>query len=241
MQILVASNVAPVRHTLRHLLEREGHKVLLAESLELALDAVTKHSQIDVIICEWKLGEGKAVLLQRRCQEVDRVTDDGVKAMAPHFIVLAMPNAATRVGETSPVRNEIQSFGFQDVLEKPVNRQVLIQRIRSIAQERQRPMAVMPARGDRVTTVESVPKENTESAPPDPACPFEQINDLQGQVVALRQHFELETRRLSDLAQSLHDMLRAQIADVPDTNPLEDLAHHGQNRPVAGAETCCTT
>lgn len=208
MQILVASNVAPVRHTLRHLLEREGHRVLLAETLELALATVTKHSQLDVIICEWKLGEGKAVLLQRRCQEVDRVTDDGVKAMAPHFIILVMPNAASRVGETSPISNEIQSFGFQDVLEKPVNRQVLIQRIRSIAQERRRPLAVTPATGHRSTAAEPVLPETAESARAASVRPLDQINNLKGQVLAYWEHFEPEGRRLFALAQSLQEMLR---------------------------------
>jgi CheY-like chemotaxis protein len=209
MQILIASQVAPVRHTLRVLLEKDGHKVHLADSMTSALEALAKHLRLDVVICEWKLDDGKAVALHRRCQEIDRMTDNGIEASAPHFIVLATPKTASRLSEGHSISDEIQSFGFSDVFEKPLNRHALMRRIREIAKERDQPVATPAAPSNAAPPSPSAPPADGAAALLGaPLISAGRISQLEVEVGALRAALDSHNQRLMSLAQTLRELAR---------------------------------
>lgn len=140
MQILVVSSVTPVRQALRVLLEQEGHKVLIAESLKVGLERLSQNLILDAVISEWKLAPGNAFELRRRSQQIDRVTDSGVGAPAPTFIVLVTPDPTAGPSDLQQC-DEVRAMGFDFVLPKPIDRHALRQCLADIARDRQPPAA----------------------------------------------------------------------------------------------------
>jgi CheY-like chemotaxis protein len=237
--ILIVSQVVPVRHALRVLLEREGHKVLVADTVASAAEVISKNSRLDVVICERKLDDGTAMTLQRRSQEIDRVADHGAARCAPQFLVLATPQASSRIEEGRTICDEIRSFGFQDVFEKPVNRHELLQRLRVIAIQR--------ACQSNFVAAESPPCAAENRAVDVPAispCPTRAsaaircLARLEEQVSGLRTRLDAECKALFELAQSLRQVAVDLGAAPPETGVIA-VANRGDQE-LAPLAVICT-
>lgn len=137
MWILVASHLGLIRRSLQHELELAGHKVVTAQSCKAARQLLVENSRIDVVIVEWKLADGTAFELHRESKQIDRLSDGGVESLPPHFIVLTTPSDQT---VQNPQRDTVNAnaSGFGDVIEKPVDRLALLNRIREIGRSRLR-------------------------------------------------------------------------------------------------------
>lgn len=136
MQILIVSHVAPIRRSLQSTLERAQYRTLIAESLDEATRILSVNLSIDVVITEWNLMTGTALELQTHCQQLDRLADTSLAVSLPHFVILATPSADGAQSKGRNLVQEIQKFGFRDVFEKPIDHTRILQRMKSISQER---------------------------------------------------------------------------------------------------------
>lgn len=215
MQILIVSQVAPVRHTLRVPLENQGHKVLVAETLEGAVGALNKHLLIDLVICEWKLVGGRASQLERRCREINRMTDDGSESNGgPRFIVIAMPKATNSAVETPShsVSDEIQSCGFHDVIVKPVNIADLVKRVREIEGEihHSRVKKIHQSHDQSLresTTLVPTTASSTALFPTltEPTAVTRSLQELQQKVTALQDMLESQNEKIQHIMRSFEE------------------------------------
>lgn len=137
MQVLIVSHVAPLRRSLRATLERAQYRITIAESLDEALKILSVNLSIDVVVTEWNLTTGTAMELQMRCQQLDRLADTLQPIALPHFIVLATPRVNGTQSDGRGIIQEIQKFGFTDILEKPIDHTRILQRLQAIGRERQ--------------------------------------------------------------------------------------------------------
>ena len=120
------------------------------------------------MLTEWKLAVGTALELQHRGQKIDRLADPQQMVTFPQFVVLATPRSNGTRLESHGVVSEIQSLGFLDVFEKPVDHSRLVQRLQAIERERGpavglrteptlpepglKPVALPPATGNTLET-----------------------------------------------------------------------------------------
>ena len=215
MQILVVSPVTPVRQALRVLLEQEGHKVLIAESLKVGLERLTQNLVLDAVISEWKLAPGNAFELRRRSQQIDRVTDSGVGAPAPTFIVLVTPDPTAGPSDLQQC-DEIRAMGFDHVLPKPVDRHALRQCLADIARDRQPPAAPAAANPGAAAAPDSqailaLPAPATASTG-DPSLPGKpliadgEFRRLAAEIHSLTEGLAALQTRLQSVSQSVQSM-----------------------------------
>lgn len=158
MQILIVSHVAPIRRSLQSTLERAHYRTLIAESLDEATRILSVNLSIDVVITEWNLMTGTALELQTHCQQLDRLADTSLAVSLPHFVILATPSVDGAQSKGRNLVQEIQKFGFRDVFEKPIDHTRILQRMKSISQERSvkhqaahsKPMSLEPSAATEV-------------------------------------------------------------------------------------------
>jgi DNA-binding NtrC family response regulator len=109
--ILVTDDDKTCRDSIRRVLEREGHTVRTADSVDSALEALdTQH--FDLVVCDYRM-PGKSGLdllmeLKRR------------KAPVPVLMISAHTDA--------PVEAAILKFGAVELMKKPIRRRDLITR-----------------------------------------------------------------------------------------------------------------
>jgi|GEM_PF-3724089 len=177
MQVLIVSHVAPLRRALRSTLERAQHRTTVAETLDEALKILSVNLSIDVVLTEWNLTTGTAMELQVRCQQLDRLADTLPSTALPHFIVLATPTVNGTHSEGRGITQEIQKFGFTDILEKPIDHTRVLQRLLAIGRER----AVL-AKPPTTSQAAAVSSSMAASAPDSPAW-IDRVQQLE-QIIA---------------------------------------------------------
>lgn len=141
------------------------------------------------------------------------MADHGAATNAPHFIVLATPQASSRMNDGHSVRDEIQSFGFNDVFEKPVNRQALINRIRVIAVQR----AMRPSNVGPMPRAE--PPVHCSALPLDGVVAAESASRLDEAVGEIRCRLDSHCQRLFAIAQMLREMADDIASVAAETSP----------------------
>ncbi len=206
MLILIVSPVVPVRQSLRVLFEQERHKVLLAESLDGAIEIMSQHLTIDVVISEWKLNKGTGFELKRRAQQIDRVIDSGIQAHSQNFVILATPPHGSGLSESRSLCQEIQAFGFEDVFEKPIDRAGLCRRIAEIGRERS--SAVIPVPGASGTSQSATRSAKVKTLSPASAIAAEPPHDvelarLSIEVHDLHEQLEVQSLRLKEIERTI--------------------------------------
>jgi two-component system response regulator CpxR len=110
-KILVADDDETCRDSIRKVLERAGHTVLTAETVDKALDALNVQS-FDLVVCDYgmpeKTGLDLLIELKRRC------------APLPVLMISAYADPSAEAA--------ILELGALELLKKPIRRQVLVDR-----------------------------------------------------------------------------------------------------------------
>ena len=110
-QILVADDDRTCRDSIQKVLEREGHTVQSAESVDQALEALTVHD-FDLVVCDYRM-PGKT--------GIDLLTE--LKRRQAGVPVLMISAYADALAEAA-----ILQLGALEVLKKPIRRQALVDR-----------------------------------------------------------------------------------------------------------------
>jgi len=110
-RILVADDDRTCRDSIRKVLEREGHAVQTAESVDEALEALTVHD-FDLVVCDYRMpgktGLDLLVELKRR------------RASVPVLMISAYTDALAEAA--------ILQLGALELMKKPIRRQALVDR-----------------------------------------------------------------------------------------------------------------
>ena len=109
--ILVADDDRTCRDSIQKVLEREGHCVQTADTVDCALDALTK-GHFDLVVCDYRM-QGKTgldLLVELKRREVS----------VPVLMISAYADA--------PAEDAIFRLGALDLLKKPIRRQELVSR-----------------------------------------------------------------------------------------------------------------
>ena len=110
-RILVADDDRTCRDSIRKVLEREGHAVQTAESVDEALGALTVHD-FDLVVCDYRMpgktGLDLLVELKRR------------RTSVPVLMISAYTDALAEAA--------ILQLGALELMKKPIRRQALVDR-----------------------------------------------------------------------------------------------------------------
>ena len=109
--ILVADDEKTCRDSIQKVLEREGHAVQTAETVDGALEAL-ELNHFDLVVCDYRMPgkTGLDLLSEMRLRHSD----------VPVLMISAYADAL--------VESTVHELGGLDVLKKPIRRQELIQR-----------------------------------------------------------------------------------------------------------------
>lgn len=136
MKVLIVDDVGYVRHYLDRLVTRHGHIVVTAASGQEALEILRNDNQIDIVITDLLMPGLDGTELFQAARRIERFNDEG-PISPPAFILIT----AIRPGSAAP-RKELNllqqavDLGFADVMLKPVDNKLLIQRLAAIQQQR---------------------------------------------------------------------------------------------------------
>src|SRR5262245_2092726 len=109
--ILVADDDRTCRDSIQKVLEREGHCVHTADSVDCALDALAR-GHFDLVVCDYRM-QGKTgidLLVELKRRDVS----------VPVLMISAYADA--------PAEDAIFRLGALDLLKKPIRRQELVSR-----------------------------------------------------------------------------------------------------------------
>jgi len=109
--ILIADDDKTCRDTIQKVLEREGHTVQTAESVDRALEALGAN-RFDLVVCDYRMPgkTGIDLLIELRRKE----------STVPVLMISAFADAM--------VEAAVKRLGALDVLKKPIRRQELVER-----------------------------------------------------------------------------------------------------------------
>lgn len=211
MQVLILSHIGVLRRSLQLVLQRAGHAALTADTLEGAFQLLSRKSDVDVVISEWSLGNGSVCDLYLRLQQIPRLADVAAASQLPAFILLSTPLLQLELGGRTSVAVQMRSFGFRDILEKPVNREKLLARLKDIEAERRRPRAA--AKDAPAGAVDSSPPRPAELPPPvavpppgPSRRPDEQLQNLQTEIRELQAKIDAQQQRLRQLSHEVQTL-----------------------------------
>lgn len=207
MQVLIVSHIGVLRRSLQLVLQRAGHAVLTSDSLESAFQLLSRKSNADVVISEWSLGGGSVCDLYLRLQQLPRLADADAEYRLPSFILLSTPALQLEQGGRTSVVMQMRSFGFRDILEKPVNREKLILRLKEIEAERRpsRTTATDTACDD-AGSLQPRPIEMTPAAPV--PRPEERLLDVLAEIRDLQAAIDEQQQRLRQLSHEVQTLSR---------------------------------
>lgn len=137
MRILVISNLGLVRHTIEQSMLLDSHSVTTSEGYLQAVDVLRRDHSIDLIITDWSIKGGTAFDLYQSLRQIDRVTDNG-SAPEPFFLVTVQPDRGVS-GPVAKLDGKLESMLALEVaatVMKPINRDDLRTRVKTIAQLR---------------------------------------------------------------------------------------------------------
>jgi DNA-binding response OmpR family regulator len=109
--ILIADDDKTCRDSIQKVLEREGHTVQTAESVDRALETLGAN-HFDLVVCDYRMPgkTGIDLLIELRRQE----------SAVPVLMISAFADAV--------VEAAVKRLGGLDVLKKPIRRQELVER-----------------------------------------------------------------------------------------------------------------
>jgi DNA-binding NtrC family response regulator len=113
--ILVADDDKTCRDSIQKVLEREGHTVQAAESVDCALDALRLH-HFDLVVCDYRMPgkTGMDLLIELKRRE----------AKVPVLMISAYADALAE--------KAIMQLGALELMKKPIRRRELIARAASV-------------------------------------------------------------------------------------------------------------
>ncbi len=148
MRILIVSALGLTRHSIQQIVQRDGHRTSLAETVDRAVEVIRVDSSIDLVIAEWHISRATARELYQQCQRMTKITDEGDALAPPKFLVITTPtNELGKAQETSQNQASIAAMQFADVMAKPLDRLQLLGYLRAIEIQQCQPAACVAKEG----------------------------------------------------------------------------------------------
>jgi DNA-binding NtrC family response regulator len=110
-RILVADDDITCRDSIRKVLEREGHSVQTAASVDEALEAVTVHD-FDLVVCDYRMPGKTGIDLLKELKRR--------RSSVPVLMISAYADALAE--------SAILQLGALELMKKPIRRQALVDR-----------------------------------------------------------------------------------------------------------------
>lgn len=211
MQILIVSHIGAQRRSLQLVLQGAGHLVQTSDSLEGAFSVLTRSLNVEVVISEWNLGSSSACELLGRLKQIPRLADADTEPREPSFIILNMPSLHTDHGGKTSSVTHMRSFGFRDILEKPVSRETLITKLKEIEAERYSlPTDAERGSDDSADCLPIVEATAVTAEPRPDVCPVPQSDrrllELEREIRQLRAEIDEQQRRLTRMASEMGEL-----------------------------------
>ncbi|GAB4136537.1 MAG: hypothetical protein Tsb009_03650 [Planctomycetaceae bacterium] len=125
MKILIVDDVPFMIMSLRQLLERNGYRVVTANSGEKALEIISSDFSIDVVVTDLVMPDMDGVELFEKAQMVERFNDSGTLPPIPFVLLTSCEKSGNRSNWDSALNTARREF--LGILQKPVVEREIIE------------------------------------------------------------------------------------------------------------------